>query len=189
MKNRTPPATLSVPAAVQLLSAELGETSEVWTSRLVSWRRPERQGQSPFHHIHIQGHRPVYLESDVRRYIARMKLEKGAIQSDPLDNLPNALAHVIRNQQARLIVQVSWNDVNTSGVLALSIAAAEDLAKSLNSAIAELKDKFSEDFNQDMEQDMKNLSCRMGVSESGEIATLEDALKQTITKTTGKMHK
>lgn len=178
MENQTAPETLTVPATVQLLCSELGETPSVWTKRLVNWRRPERQGQAPFKHIH--GTRPQYLDSEIRRYIVRMKLEKGAIQADPLDNLPNAIAQVIRNQQARLIVQVSWNDTNASGVLALSIAAAEDLAKSLKWAIAELKVKFSEDFEQNMEDDMKNVSFRSSRADStGELPTLEQALEKS----------
>lgn len=177
MKNPTPPVTLNAPAVVQLLSVELGETPDVWAGRLVNWRRPERQGQAPFKHLDSP-RRPRYLDSEIRRYIARMKLEKGAIQADPMDNLPNATAQVIRNQDARLIVQVSWSDTNASGALSLSIAAAEGLAESLNSAITELKAKFGEDFDQAMTQEVHNFAFRSSQADSGELPTLENALRK-----------
>jgi hypothetical protein len=109
-----------------------------------------------------------------------MQLEKGAMQADPLDNVPNATAHVIRNQEARLLVQVIWNDSNASGVLALSIAAAEDLARSLNAAIEDLQNQFSADFEADMEDDVRNLALRSSRADpTGELPTLEQALDKS----------
>lgn len=161
-----------------MLCAELGETPAVWTERLINWRRPARQGQAPFKHV--QGTRPQYLDSEIRRYIVKMKLEKGAVQADPLDSVPNATAAVIRNKEARLLVQVNWNDANTSGTLILSAAAAEDLARSLNAAIEDLQNQFSADFEADMEQDLENLAFRSSrACPTGELPTLEQALDKS----------
>lgn len=177
MTNPTPPKTLTVPATVHLLCAELGETPAVWTERLVNWRRPTRQGQAPFKHV--QGTRPQYLDSEIHRYIAKMKLEKGAVQADPMDSVPNATATVIRNQESRLLVQINWNDVNTSGTLVLSAAAAEDLAQSLTAAIGDLQNLFNADFEADMGQDLENLAFRSSrATATGELPTLEQALEK-----------
>ena len=172
MNTKTPPPTLKVTACSRLLSDELGDTSERWTRRLMNWRKPERQIYAPFQPVGF-GH-PVYLESEIRAYIVKMRLEKGVIQADPLDKIPNATANVVRNQNARLLVQIGWNDANSTGILTLSHAAAEDLAKTLNAALADLTAQHATDFDQKMQQATDLLDFR--TSDDGEILPLSDLL-------------
>lgn len=161
---------LSVKAAAALLAARLGDTADRWATKLNNWRKPDRESPLTWS---VGTPRPRYDESELTAFIEGMQRNHAVLalpHADPTDDLPTVQTLHVRNEDARHLVQLQWQDRNATGTLALSVQAAEGLHQSLSAAIKAAKEGFALDFENSMAADMQAFELHAATADaSGEL--------------------
>lgn len=171
--------TLSTQAAAAMLAAQAGGSQEQWETRLRNWRKPDR---TPPLSWSVDTPRPKYDPQEVAAFIEALQQEAGALalrHADPTEELPKAEAAHVRNNDARHLIQVSWTDQNTSGVLVLAVWAAKSLIGSLTHAVASAEADVQKEFDTSMNVDMQAMELRsQAAGPDGELPSLAEARRR-----------
>ena len=171
--------TLNTQFVAALFAQELDGTPEQWQQRLVNWRKP---GRTPPLSWSRDTPRPKYDESEVQEFIASRKQEESLLvlsKADPDNELPTARAAYARNEDARPLVKLEWTDRNATGTLVLSFDAAQQLAQTLQQAIADVRAAYADEVNTGAMMDLEALAIRMDAAgPDGELPSLDEALRR-----------
>lgn len=174
---------LSTHATAALLATELGESEHHWETRLRNWRKPDRVSPLSWS---VDTPRPKYDPDELETFIQTRQRESAALamrSADPADDLPKVGAVHVRNDDARHMVQVSWTDLNASGVIVLAVLSAKTLLASLARAVESAEAGINEDVERLAGMDIQALDVRMkATGPDGELPNLVEAQRRLADK-------
>lgn len=131
----TPPELAVTPSiAARTLSAGLGESEAVWTTRLANWRRPGRKG--PIQQQENPTGKPSYTFAEIHAYIERTLTERAASTPPHADRDTLRVTAVPELGAEVPFVRVIWNSGAAQGGINIRPATAKHLATELRQAAA-----------------------------------------------------